>query len=490
MEVEIKFKSIAWQWFLNIFLVIILFVVIVEILICSYIRVIYVDRIRSLSTEYTQVFSTLAATPKEKFRSSAFEYAEKFEYKNKMEVQILDSNGEVFVSTSGFTPEKSDFGDYEAATKSNTGTANVEAKTELGEPVLCGTVVLADYGNGSNGAYRWIVSLEQTNKVVWIQRSIFISVGILILAFAAVSGIFFIKSIVKPIRAVSASARKIAMGEFDTQVITTKTNEIGELCDSINYMANELKRAENMKNDFISSVSHELRTPLTAIRGWGETAKMSIGVDESIVEKGLDVVLKETGRLSSLVEELLDFSRIQSGRLTVNMCPLKVSELLEEVANMYTELASQQSVSLTYTKPKYDSEIMGDRDRLKQVFINVIDNAVKYTEAGGQVLIEQYEEDGCVRVTVKDTGVGIPEQDIDRVKEKFYKSNKTVRGSGIGLAVADEIIKQHSGLLFIASTEGVGTTVTIALPIYEKPEDTTEIILAPDESEGKEETNG
>ena len=115
---------------------------------------------------------------------------------------------------------------------------------------------------------------------------------------------------------------------------------------------------------------------------------------------------------------------------------------------------------------------MGDTNKLKQVFINIIDNAVKYTESGGQVLISQLREEGGVRISVEDTGVGIPAQDIDRVKEKFYKANKTVRGSGIGLAVADEIIKQHQCLLFIESTEGVGTTVTIVLPIIESQSET------------------
>ena len=113
---------------------------------------------------------------------------------------------------------------------------------------------------------------------------------------------------------------------------------------------------------------------------------------------------------------------------------------------------------------------MGDPDRLKQVFINIIDNAVKYSNEGGHVLVEAYEEENCIHVKVIDTGVGIPEQDIDHVKEKFFKSNTTVRGSGIGLAVADEIIKQHNGLLFIESKEGVGTTVTVVLPVASKAE--------------------
>ena len=293
-------------------------------------------------------------------------------------------------------------------------------------------------------------------------------IGLAVLGLCAFSGMFFIKSIVKPIQDVGNAARKIAMGDFESRIDIKSDDEIGELCNSINYMAAELLAAETMKNDFISSVSHELRTPLTAIRGWGETARMSVGSDEGLVERGLDVVLSEADRLGKLVEELLDFSRMQSGRLTVNTRPIDVSELLSATAGMYTELARQQGIELSYTASLSSATVLGDPDRLKQVFVNVIDNAVKYTEKGGLVLVTQQIEEGCVRILVKDTGVGIPAQDIDRVKEKFFKSNKTVRGSGIGLAVADEIIKQHQGLLFLESTEGVGTTVTIVLPLYEE----------------------
>ena len=288
------------------------------------------------------------------------------------------------------------------------------------------------------------------------------------MGISAISGLYFIKSIVRPIRDVGNIARKMAMGDFESRIEIKNNDEIGELCDAINYMASELSQAETMKNDFISSVSHELRTPLTAIRGWGETAKMSVGSDETLVNRGLEVVLSEADRLSNLVEELLDFSRMQSGRLTVNTLPIDVSVLLTATANMYTELARQQGIELSYTPSGESAIVMGDPDRLKQVFVNIIDNAVKYTQKGGLVLVTQGIEEGCVRILVKDTGVGIPAQDIDKVKEKFFKSNKTIRGSGIGLAVADEIIKQHQGLLFLESTEGVGTTVTIVLPLFEE----------------------
>ena len=198
---------------------------------------------------------------------------------------------------------------------------------------------------------------------------------------------------------------------------------------------------------------------------------MSVGKDEELVSRGLEVVLSEADRLSGLVEELLDFSRMQSGRLTVNTQPIDVSMLLRSTYDMYTELAAKQGIEISYTPPMQNSIVMGDPDRLKQVFINVIDNAVKYTEKGGLVLIVQTREEACVQIVVKDTGVGIPAGDVEHVKEKFFKSNKTVRGSGIGLAVADEIIKQHQGLLLVESTEGVGTAVTIVLPLYEPPAD-------------------
>jgi signal transduction histidine kinase len=279
---------------------------------------------------------------------------------------------------------------------------------------------------------------------------------------------YFVTSIVHPIRDASNMARKIAMGDFNSRIEIKENNEIGELCDSINYMASELQQAENMKNDFISSVSHELRTPLTAIRGWAETAKMSIGYDEETVNKGLDVVLKESERLHGLVEELLDFSRMQSGHLAVTVAEFDLSSMLEEAADMYRELAKKQNVELIYVPARREIKCMGDANRIKQVFINVIDNALKYNQPGGQILIEQNLQDNCVQVSVSDTGVGIATQDLDRVKEKFYKANKTVRGSGIGLAVADEIIKQMNGLLFIESTENVGTKVTIVLPLYEE----------------------
>jgi len=446
---------------------------------------IYTERIEVLANDYSYEFNSLSSSTKANFKDSAISLAGGFIYKNKLEIQVIDHNGEIVVSTSGFETDESPMPDYELAIK--TGKPQVlESETDTGEDILAGTTPIYNASGEFLGSYRWVTSMNAINTNTSGFVIISAVVALLILSIFAFMGLYFLKSIANPIKDASNTARKIAMGDFKSRVEISKNDEIGELCDTINYMAAELDSAQSLKNDFISSVSHELRTPLTAIRGWGETAKMSLGSDDELVSKGLDVVLSEADRLSGLVEELLDFSRIETGRLQVLSQPLNVTKILAESANMYAELARQNGIEFIFNQPAEQLEVMGDADRLKQVFVNIIDNAVKYTESGGQVLISQLREEACVRIAVADTGVGIPEADIEHVKEKFYKANKTVRGSGIGLAVADEIIRQHQGLLFIQSTEGAGTTATIVLPIYEPEEDITRPETKQDENITKE----
>ena len=472
MELELKFKSVAWKWVVNFLLVIFLVIFVWEIIFCVFVRSYYVSEVQRFSKEYAQVVITqLDGVSAENLESKAREYCESFEHKNRIELQVINTEGEVLISTTGFDYTPDSMPDYDRAISSS-GKGNWMGKSSTGEKIICETTVLENSEGQVVGAVRWVSSLTAVNRHVFWICLIAVGIGIVILGIIATSGMFFVTSIVRPIRDVSNMARKIAMGDFNSRIDIKENNEIGELCDSINYMASELQQAENMKNDFISSVSHELRTPLTAIRGWAETAKMSIGYDEETVGKGLDVVLKESERLHGLVEELLDFSRMQSGHLPITKAEFGLSEMLLEAADMYRELAKKQNVELVYIPTRQDIRCMGDANRIKQVFINVVDNALKYNQPGGQILIEQAVQDDCVQVSVSDTGVGIAAQDLDRVKEKFYKANKQVRGSGIGLAVADEIVKQHNGLLLVNSTEGVGTTVTVVLPILKEEQET------------------
>ena len=483
METDIKLHSITRRWIINVmaldFLVILICEIFIGVFMFSYYRNLATDS----AMEYVRDIHVLSMTDEKGFPAAARNYAQKFSYRDKVEVQIFDSDDNMLVTTNGFaSPGVAEVATDYTEAKESGGEATWYGKNDNGERVLAITNVLPDLGYGSNGAYRVLVSMESVIDSFAVLLTVSILVGVLALGFSVVSGTFFVRSIVRPVRDVTAAARKIAGGDFEARLEVKQNDEIGELCDTINYMATELENTGKSKNDFISSVSHELRTPLTAIKGWGETVRMSIGEDDEVVRHGVDVMLGEADRLYGLVEELLDFSRIESGRLTITPSLNDPVAIVGSVVDMYEEIARKQKVSLMFVKPETNEMIMADRDRIKQVFINVLDNAVKYTEAGGHVVVSAFNEEGCIRVTISDTGCGIPAKDLDHVKEKFFKANTKVRGSGIGLAVADEIIKSHNGLLFLESTEGECTTVTVVLPtVKAQPDEITEVIFPPEQ---------
>ena len=483
MENGLKMKSITKRWVLTVLLLDFVVITICELVVAVSMFNYYQNLVIDSAAEYVRDINVLAVCNEEDYRDAARAYAQTFKYRDKIEVQLFNKYGHMEITTNGFASAgiAESATDYTEAVKTGRQ-ASWYGTNDNGEKVLAITSILPNLGNGSNGAYRIIVSMEGIIKSYYVLLLISITVGILTFGLSALTGTFFVKSIVKPVREATATAHKIASGNFDTKLQVKQNDEIGELCDTINYMASELQNANKVKNDFISSVSHELRTPLTAIKGWGETVKMSIGGDDDVVRHGMDVILGEAERLSGLVEELLDFSRIESGIITITPSLSNPLEIVGSVVDMYEEIAKRQKKSIAYIKPEATAKIMADRARIKQVFINVIDNAIKYTDAGGHVVVSVFNEEACVRITISDTGCGIATKDLDHVKEKFYKANNNVRGNGIGLAVADEIIKHHNGLLFVESTEGEGTTVTIVLPtVVEQNDEITEVVFPPEQ---------
>ena len=229
-------------------------------------------------------------------------------------------------------------------------------------------------------------------------------------------------------------------------------------------MSGELKRSEKMKNEFISSVSHELRTPLTAVIGWAETIS-AMGVEHAEeAQKGIAVILKETRRLSKMVEELLDFARMESGRFNLCVEPMDIKAEFEETLFMYHETFKKQGIEVEYYQNDEDIIVNGDRERLKQVFFNILDNAVKHGKNSGRLVLRADMDEKNCYISIQDFGEGIPPEELPYVKLKFYKGTSKVTGSGIGLAVCDEIVNLHSGELKIESVYGEGTTVTIILP--------------------------
>jgi len=389
---------------------------------------------------------------------------ESFSDREKMEIMALDYSGQPVLTSSGFgslgtveTP------DYEEAIYSGSGKGFYTGNAENGEKIMAVTVLLPTIDNEIN-ALRFVVSLRRVDGQLMIMIVLFTALCLVILFFVVLSGLYFIKSIVVPIRDVSAVSKKITSGDLSVRLNKKSDDELGELVGTINSMADELQTSNRVKNDFISSVSHELRTPLTAIKGWGETLAGTSPEDSEMIRKGMHVILSETDRLSSMVEELLDFSRMESGRLTLVKTRMDLLAELGDAVLMYQARARKEEKSFIYEEPEMLPFVFGDRSRLRQVFVNIIDNALKYTDKGDiiRVAVGDYGEN--VAIVVSDTGVGIPHEDLPFVTQKFYKANMHRRGSGIGLAVANEIISLHGGSLKIESKLGSGTAVTITLP--------------------------
>ncbi len=387
-----------------------------------------------------------------------------FEEKDMAELMIIDENGNVAMTSSGFMPTYDDeMPDYKTAVE--TGESGYDSfKMSTGEKLMAISAFLPKNEKGYS-ALRIVSCVDELDNQINIMCVAMTAVGIIILLFMFVSGMYFVKSIVMPVHQITNATKRYALGDFSARVKNKSTDEIGELCVTINNMATELENAESMKNEFISSVSHELRTPLTAIKGWAETVE-AMPSDTVIVGKGMRIIGNESERLSKMVDELLDFSRMQNGRFTLEETQMDILAELGDAILMYMETAKNNKIEIIYNEPEMLPMVYGDRNRIRQVFINVIDNAIKYSDKnGGLISISATSDDnGFIVIDVSDTGCGIKAEDLPKIKTKFFKANYTRRGSGIGLAVADEIVAMHGGSIDLFSEWEVGTTVTIKIP--------------------------
>lgn len=463
-------KGITKRWLLNslgvILILIVALVFSLSYAIQNYIYYGIQQAINGRAGELTNVFSDYGQRSSQDFLTAARNYVENFPNKESMELMVFNSEGHIITTSIGFAPDQSQpMPDYQQALADANGYGTWTGRLTSGEKVMAVTRVIHNDAGSVVGGVRYVVSLEEADKQIGMVVGILILAGVVILLFISTSSYYFMKSILTPIKEIGATARRIAQGDFKARIEKSNDDEIGQLCDTINDMAVELGAAEKMKNDFISSVSHELRTPLTAIKGWAETMQGG-GMDDETFDKGMSVIIRESERLSGIVEELLDFSRMQSGRMTLTMDKIDILAELGEAVYMFSERAKSEHKYLLYEEPRMLSSVLGDINRLRQVFVNILDNALKYTGEGGTISVVASEENGYIRVAISDNGCGIPPEHLPNVKKKFYKANQTVRGSGIGLALADEIMRLHSGSLEIESHENVGTVVTIRIPAF------------------------
>lgn len=466
-------NKITRRWLLNSFGVIVFIIVALEIAFTVGITSYYYNSVRQTllmrADSVNSIFKQYAEDPNvTDFQGLVRSYVSEFSSRDRMELMTINSKGEVDLTSSGFEPlpeDKSNLPDYiDALQTSEPGRYVGEMN---GQKVMAVSVLSTVEGQDSLAAVRFMTGLVNVDRQIRVLVTGMIVLGFFILIIVLFSSSYFISSIVNPVGLVGETARKIAQGDFTARLEKKTDDEIGELCEIINHMASELAAAEQLKNEFISSVSHELRTPLTAIQGWGETLLSDGGVDKDMLDKGMGVIISETSRLSQMVEELLDFSRMQSGQLKLVLDKMDALAELSEACLMYTERARRDNIELVYSDNEQIATVYGDKNKLRQVFVNIIDNAIKYSDSGGKVEIKTELTSSALRVDVTDSGIGIRDEDLPQIKQKFFKVDTTRRGSGIGLAVADEIVTRHGGTLELSSKYGEGTTVSLTLPLLD-----------------------
>ena len=423
--------------------------------------------LRAKAAAGADYFNTYVMTSYREYYRSATLYAAAFEEGDRIELQFLNSAGRVEVTTRGLTA-----GTYpntpEVLRAVETGQVQdfVGRDSETGERILAVSSLLKFNGQVV-GVMRYVTAVRDIDRQVLLTVLVVCGVMLAVVGLIILSSMIFINNVVAPVSAVSEAAKRISGGSYGEQIPNKYSDEMGELVDNINDMSRKIGESEKMKSEFISSVSHELRTPLTAINGWGETLLADESGDVQQLHRGLGIIVKESRRLTDMVEELLQFSRMEDGRFTLQVEDVDLQAELEDAVYTYRELFQQDGIALEYTSDKaiYEEPIAGDPDRLKQVFCNLLDNAAKHGGSGKRIAVHLRQADDGYEIAIRDFGPGIPEAELPYVKQKFYKGSSKARGSGIGLAVCDEIVHRHGGTLTIENAQGGGTVVTIWLPL-------------------------
>ena len=418
------------------------------------------------ATAGTDYFNTYAMTSYDEYFRSATLYANSFEDSASIELQFLDRNGHVEVSTrSLMTGSKPGTKDIIDALTSGRVSSFRGVDPATGEKIIAASGLLKFNGRVV-GVMRFVTATRNLDSQVLLTVLIILAIMAAVIFVIVISSLLLINNVVAPVSAVSEAAKQISGGSYGYQIPNRYADEMGELVDNINDMSLKIGENEKLQSEFISSVSHELRTPLTAINGWGETLLADDGSDPEALRRGLNIIVKESGRLTNIVEELLDFSKMADGRFALHLEQMDLQAEFEDAVYTYREVFKQQGITLDYhSDGVYDEPITADPERLKQVFCNVLDNAAKHGGAGKRIETRLVRRGSHYIITIRDYGPGIPADDLPHVKEKFYKGASKARGSGIGLAVCDEIIRLHNGTLAIGNAKGGGCIVTIRLPI-------------------------
>lgn len=393
-----------------------------------------------------------------------------------LRITVVSPQGAV-LGDSGINPsEMTDHGDRPEvvkAMKDGFGQSMRPSET-LGYNMKYVAVRISDDGDVL-GVVRFAMPLSEVQlEMQVIYRTVLLG-AVVALVIALTIAYFVSRSMTSPIREMKEIAQRLAEGDFSRKVRIKSQDELGELAKSLNTMAGELqakmenlKRMDRVRTDFVANVSHELKTPLTLIKGYIENLEDKAMNDTEKAKKFISIIKDHTNRLSNIIDDLLSLSELELSRDSIEKSEFDLKNLIDDIVLGFGRALAAKQQKLAIEPEGNNFKIRADRDKIEQVFVNLIDNAVKYTGNGGFIKVCLVKQNGEVVVTVEDNGIGIPREDLDRVFERFYRVDKArsrqLGGTGLGLGIAKHIVLAHKGEIRIESDVNRGTKVFVTLP--------------------------
>jgi len=330
-------------------------------------------------------------------------------------------------------------------------------------------------GAETHAVVRFALPLSEVQLQIRVIYRVVLLGAIVTIIIALTIAYYVSKSITSPIRRMQRAAERIAGGDFDSRVKVKSKDELGQLAKSLNVMADELqqqiedlKKMDTIRTDFVANVSHELKTPLTLIKGYIETLEGRTLNDKEKSRRFIAIIKENADRLENIINDLLSLSEMELSRDCLNKARFDLKSQIDDIALGFGHSLEAKGITLNVDVQGEDFTIEADSDKIEHVFVNLLDNAIKYTEPGGRIDISIREDAEDATVIVEDNGIGIAREHINRVFERFYRVDKArsrqLGGTGLGLGIAKHIVAAHNGKIRIESQAGKGTKVFVTLP--------------------------
>ncbi|WP_052222168.1 sensor histidine kinase [Clostridium homopropionicum] len=459
-------KSIRKKIISSYLLVIFLTILICEILLITSVQKYYYNNAKDLLSNQIKLSADFYNTylSSTGLRENVANDVDVFWKNTTSEVQIIDTSGKILMDSIGhYDFQLINSPDFTEALSGEMGIFFY--KPQGSSETLLSVALPLKNGTENEGVLRFITSLKYVDKSINLISLYLILIGAFVIILSGMVSLLIANKITSPIEKITLGAKEMASGNFKDKITLASKDELGKLANTLNYMSEEILKNENLKNEFIASVSHELRTPLTSIKGWAIALSLCTPEDKEQFQDGLSIIEQESDRLTLLVDELLDFSKLISGKIVLNKDYIDLKDLLDNTEKQLLPRAQRENIRLSVNHCNPVPYILADGNRLKQLFMNILDNSLKFTSSGGEVKITTEVEKNMVKIIIQDTGCGIPEEDLPKVTEKFYKGKNVKSNNGIGLSICKEIVSLHKGSLHIKSEVNVGTEIIVKLPI-------------------------